>query len=207
MGIISGLVRHSGGLFRVFRAFLDIFVTNEFKQKVRCKGDADLRWPLYLIGGEFVTVGDKFRSEPGFRCECLDHYRGKQYSPQLIIGNYVSFGYYCHIGCVEKIYIGNYVLFGSNILITDHNHGRFIHKDKDVPWIYRDLYVKGSVHIEDNVWIGDNTIIMSGVTIGKGSVIGANSVVTHDIPSYSMAVGCPARIIKSLEIIPTNNET
>ena len=37
---------------------------------------------------------------------------------------------------------------------------------------------------------------MAGVTIGKGSVIGAGSVVTHDIPPYSVAVGCPAKVIK-----------
>ena len=200
MGIVSALVRHSGGLFRVFRASLDIFVTNEFKQKVQCEGEVDLRWPLYLIGGEFVSVGDKFRSEPGFRCECLESYRGKQYYPRLVIGNYVSFGFRCHIGCAEKIVIGNYVLFGSNVLITDHNHGCFEHEEKNIPWAHRDLYIKGPIHIEDNVWIGDNVVVVSGVTIGRGSVIGANSVVTHDIPPYSMAVGCPARVIKSLEL-------
>lgn len=198
MGIVSALVRHLGGLFRVFRSSLDIFVTIDFKQKVRCEGDADLQWPLYLLGGDFISVGDKFRSEPGFRCECIDNYRGSHYNPQLIIGRHVGFGYRCHIGCVEKIVIGNYVLFGSNILITDHNHGRFVQEEKDVPWMHRDLYVKGPVIIEDNVWIGDNVSIMSGVTIGRGSVIGANSVVTNSIPPYSMAVGSPAKVIKSL---------
>lgn len=200
MGIVSILVKHSGLLFRAFRASLDIFVTNEFKQKVRCEGEVDLRWPLSLIGGKYITVGNKFRSEPGLRCECLENYRGKRYSPKLVIGNYVSLGYRCHIGCVEKIVIGDHVLFGSNILIIDHDHGRFVRENKEKPWIHRDLYVKGPIHIEDNVWIGDNVVVVSGVTIGRGSVIGANSVVTHDIPPYSMAVGCPARVIKSLEL-------
>lgn len=198
MGIVSALVRYSGGLFRIFRASLDIFVTNEFKQKVRCEGDADLQWPLYLKGGQYVSVGDKFRSEPGLRCECIDNYKGHAFHPLLIIGHHVGFGYRCHIGCVEKIVIGNYVLFGSNILITDHNHGRFIQEEMNVPWMHRDLYVKGPVVIEDNVWIGDNVSIMSGVTIGRGSVVGANSVVTNSIPPYSMAVGSPAKVIKSL---------
>ena len=68
----------------------------------------------------------------------------------------------------------------------------------DIPWANRDLHIKGPVLIEDSVWIGDNVVVLSGVTIGKGSVIGANSVVTKDIPPYSMAVGCPAKVIKKL---------
>ena len=40
---------------------------------------------------------------------------------------------------------------------------------------------------------------MPNVTIGEGAVIGANAVVTHDIPAYSVAVGIPAKVIKTVE--------
>ena len=53
------------------------------------------------------------------------------------------------------------------------------------------------VVIGSNVWIGANAIVLPGVTIGKGSVIGAGIVVTKDIPPYSVAVGVPAKVIKS----------
>lgn len=54
----------------------------------------------------------------------------------------------------------------------------------------------GNVEIGDNCWIGANVFINPGVKIGNYVVIGANSVITKDIPSHSIAVGSPARVIK-----------
>jgi acetyltransferase-like isoleucine patch superfamily enzyme len=51
--------------------------------------------------------------------------------------------------------------------------------------------------IEDDCWLGDGVKVLDGVTIGRGSVIGAGAVVTKDIPPFSVAVGVPARVIKS----------
>ena len=51
--------------------------------------------------------------------------------------------------------------------------------------------------IEDGAHIGIGSIIMPGVTIGKGAVIGAGAVVTQDIPPYCVAVGVPAKVIKT----------
>jgi acetyltransferase-like isoleucine patch superfamily enzyme len=53
------------------------------------------------------------------------------------------------------------------------------------------------VIIEDHVWIGARAIILPGVTIGEGAVIGAGSVVTKSIAPYSIAVGNPAKVIKT----------
>ncbi|MBL4677498.1 MAG: hypothetical protein JKY70_15040 [Mucilaginibacter sp.] len=53
------------------------------------------------------------------------------------------------------------------------------------------------VIIEDNVWIGETVSVLPGVTIGKGSIIGASAVVTKNIPPYSIAVGNPAKVIKT----------
>ena len=68
----------------------------------------------------------------------------------------------------------------------------------DIPPYKRELISNGPVIIEDNVWIGEGSMIMPNVTIGKGSIIAANSVITKDIPSYCMAAGSPAKIIKTL---------
>ena len=55
-----------------------------------------------------------------------------------------------------------------------------------------------SVIIGDNVWIGGSVTILPGVTIGDNVTIGAGSVVTKDIPSNSIAVGNPCKVIKTL---------
>ena len=54
------------------------------------------------------------------------------------------------------------------------------------------------VTIGDNVWIGGSVTILPGVTIGDNVTIGAGSVVTKDIPSNSIAVGNPCKVIKAL---------
>ncbi len=53
--------------------------------------------------------------------------------------------------------------------------------------------------IKDGAWIGAGATILSGVTIGKFAIVGAASVVTHDVGDYEVAVGSPARVIKTLD--------
>lgn len=55
-----------------------------------------------------------------------------------------------------------------------------------------------AIRIEDDSWIGANVVILPGVTIGRGSTIGAGSIVSRDVPPYSVAVGIPARVVKTL---------
>ena len=54
------------------------------------------------------------------------------------------------------------------------------------------------VSIGCNVWVGGSVVILPGVTIGDNVPIGAGSVVVHDIPSNSIAVGNPCRVVKSI---------
>ncbi|MEH0108984.1 sugar O-acetyltransferase [Tersicoccus sp. MR15.9] len=54
------------------------------------------------------------------------------------------------------------------------------------------------ITLEDNVWLGGGVIVCPGVTIGRNSVVGAGAVVTRDVPPNSVAVGNPARVIRTL---------
>lgn len=92
-----------------------------------------------------------------------------------------------------KLIIGNNVLTGPNVSFFVANHN---YDNTDIP-INSQGYYEDDIVIEDDVWIGANSVITGGVTIGKGSIIGAGSVVTHDIPPYSIAVGSPAKVIRS----------
>lgn len=55
------------------------------------------------------------------------------------------------------------------------------------------------IKIGDNVWLGGGAIVLPGVTIGDNTVVGAGSVVTRDLPANVVAVGNPARVIRSID--------
>ena len=55
----------------------------------------------------------------------------------------------------------------------------------------------GPVEICDGAWLGQNVVIGPNVRVGIGSVVGANSVVLSDVPDFSVAVGAPARVVRS----------
>jgi lipopolysaccharide O-acetyltransferase len=121
----------------------------------------------------------------------------------LLFGNDVQINDYVHISAMERVVIGNNVLMASHIYISDNSHGAYkgdSQSTPDIPPIKRDYYV-APVQIEDNVWIGEGVIIMPGVSVGHGSVIGANSVVTKNIPADSIAVGNPAKVIKTFDTL------
>lgn len=111
------------------------------------------------------------------------------------IGIGVSIGEWTHITSNSNIKIGDGVLTGRYVLISDNSHGISTEEYMKQPPLTRPVITKGKISIEKNVWIGDRAIILGGVTIGEGAIIGANSVVTHDVPPCCVAVGIPAKVI------------
>jgi acetyltransferase-like isoleucine patch superfamily enzyme len=59
------------------------------------------------------------------------------------------------------------------------------------------LKSKGDIILGDDVWLGFGVIVLDGVNIGNGAIVGAGSVVTNNIPDDSIAVGNPARVVKT----------
>ncbi|KQX07703.1 MULTISPECIES: sugar O-acetyltransferase [unclassified Leifsonia] len=88
------------------------------------------------------------------------------------------------------IVIGDDCLIGHNAVLATLNHDLDVSRRADMH--------PGRIVIESNVWLGANVTVVPGVTIGKNSVIGAGSVVTKDVPANSVAVGSPARVVRSL---------
>lgn len=116
--------------------------------------------------------------------------------PEIRIGDGCMIGQYNHITAVRRIIIGNNLLTGRFVLITDNSHGGINREELKIHPAKRDLSSKGEVVIGNNVWIGDKVSILPGVHIGDGCIIGSNSVVTHDFPAFSVIAGSPARLIK-----------
>ncbi|WYZ46182.1 hypothetical protein EsH8_IX_000407 [Colletotrichum jinshuiense] len=96
---------------------------------------------------------------------------------------------------VSLVIIGDGVLFGPNVSIYGASH--------DTSVLSRIKFVEYGlpVRIEDDCWIGGGVIILPGVTIGKGTTVGSGSTVTKSLPPYSVAVGSPAKVIKTLQTV------
>jgi hypothetical protein len=90
--------------------------------------------------------------------------------------------------------LGNHVTVCAGVHFITHDGGVWVLREQ-----HPDIDVFGPITVGNNVFIGPNTLILPGATIGDNCIIGAGSVVTRNIPSNSVAVGIPARVIKSLD--------
>ncbi|MFJ7629960.1 sugar O-acetyltransferase [Streptomyces sp. NPDC097595] len=117
---------------------------------------------------------------------------------------YVDYGSYITVGedtfinynltalDVAPITIGRDCQIGPNVQLLTPTHPVEPEPRRDK------LEAARPITIGDNVWLGGGAIVLAGVTIGDNSVIGAGAVVTKDIPANVVAVGNPARVIRSI---------
>ena len=158
--------------------------------------------PCLLQGGALkeIHIGENTRIQSHSVLECWDKFGDQDFTPAITIGSNSKIGEYSHITACNRITIGNGMLTGRFILITDNSHGSLSLNNSSIPPIKRPLVSKGEIVIGNNVWLGDKVTICGGVHIGDNVIIGANSVVTRDIPANSMAAGIPARVIKQISL-------
>lgn len=113
-------------------------------------------------------------------------------SRKTVIGNHISIREHSFIDG-DNLEIGDNVMIAHASTIVTGSH---IY-DPQIPM--RDTLEDRVVTIGDNVWIGAGAKIIGSVDIGDSVIIGANAVVVKSIPSYSVAVGVPAKVIKKLK--------
>lgn len=108
----------------------------------------------------------------------------------ISIGKRVFINSGCRFQDQGGITIGDDSLIGHNAVIATLQH--------DIAPSRRGDLIPSPVVIGCNVWLGANVTVLPGVTIGNDSVIGAGSVVTKDIPSRTIAIGSPARVVRTI---------
>lgn len=152
-----------------------------------------------IINPDGISIGDNFSGGCDIALWSWNAVNIKGDDCKLIIKNNVSITDRCIISAANRIEIGNGCLLDRDTFITDNSHGENISiNELNISPHERNIFSKGTVIIGDNVWTGKNVCIMPNVKIGNGAIIGANSVVTHNIPPYSVAVGSPAKVIKTI---------
>lgn len=153
---------------------------------------------LWGGGGKHIAIGDDTIIQRHSILGCWTSYHDQTFSPSITIGNNCNIGEYCHITAINKIVIGNGLLTGRFVLISDNSHGGLSQEEALIPPAARKLVSKGPVIIGNNVWIGDKATILAGVHIGDNAIIAANAVVTEDVPAHTMVAGAPATVRKRL---------
>ena len=81
------------------------------------------------------------------------------------------------------------VMIAANVQLLSNNHDEY---DRQV------LTCK-PIHIKKGAWIGAGASILPGVTIGENAIVGAGAIVTKDVGDCEVAVGIPARVVKTLD--------
>jgi len=170
-------------------------VAGEFR---RFGPGASVARDVVLINPRYISMGRGASVGARTVLSAWDQYEGAPFTPEILIGEGTSIGAECHMTAITTISIGQGVLTGKKVTVTDNSHGPASADQIDIPPARRRLVSKGPVIIEDNVWIGDKATILPGVRIGRGAIIAANSVVTTDIPAGCVAAGIPARVVRDM---------
>lgn len=113
--------------------------------------------------------------------------------PRLSIGDNTWIGHNVQfIGGDADVIIGKNVDVGPSVLFASGTH-HFGNENRRAGTGY-----SKNILVGDGCWIGASATILGGVSIGSGSIVGAGSLVKDDIPSNSLVVGVPAKIVRNL---------
>lgn len=180
-------------IYWLFRNYIDISKINyRFRLRVfKKKGDAGK--PLRLLNIDNIIIGNNVRIRDGYRIECYESFYGKKLSPKLILEDRVIIGPGFTGFIASELTIGKDTILAGNVTLITENHG--MNPESDIPFHAQPLTI-GPVSIGEGCWLGQNVVVLPNVKIGNKCVIASSAVVSSDIPDYSVAAGCPARVIK-----------
>jgi len=130
---------------------------------------------------------DRDRSQDGVNLGKYSYLKPSARAFNCDIGRFVQPGDNCVIGMIGH---------DPSCVTTYPLHYHFTASKPDLSELAATQRTSGRTKIGHNAYLGEDSIIMGGVTVGDGAVIAARAVVTKDIPSYCIAAGVPARVIR-----------
>jgi len=141
---------------------------------------------LILRNRGHISIGNRVQIHTHYAKSILTTFPGGN----LEIGDRTVLNYGSDISVTGSVKIGSDCLIGTHVIILDNDYHDVMNRSaRPSP---------RSVTIADRAWIGNRSIIMPGVTIGAGAVVGAGSVVVDDVPPGTVALGNPARVVRTL---------
>jgi acetyltransferase-like isoleucine patch superfamily enzyme len=146
--------------------------------------------PVRLVGEAAIAIGSDVWVGAGSWLQSLSETDGVT----LSIGDGTSISGNVVISAARSVRLGKKVLLARGVYISDHIHN---YGDTTKAVLDQGIGRVEPVEIGDGAWLGENVVVCPGVSIGRGAVIGANAVVTTDVPDHSLAVGAPARVVRS----------
>ena len=165
----------------IFEILSSVLTTLKFRFIKPCIGKKSIiRRKTQIINYKNVKIGDN--------CILQDFiYIRAGANGKVILKNGCMVNSFCRFFGHGGIEIGDNSQLGPGVTITTTDHD---YRKENLNEIFK------KVTIGKRVWIGANVTILPGITIGDNCVVGAGSVVTKDLPSNSVAVGVPVKVIK-----------
>lgn len=158
-----------------------------------CGRNVRFDYPVRIENPGSVTIGCDVILYPRVWLNPVSEWRGNIYNGKIEIGNRVKLGYGVQISSAESIVIEDDVAMGAGAVVVDHIHD---HRYPGIPVIDAPLSQPKPVRIGKRSFLGVYCLIGPGVQIGEQAVVAANAVVLKDVPSFCIAAGNPARIMR-----------
>ena len=149
--------------------------------------------PLCVKGRKYISIGERCNISEGARIEAIDQWNEQEFYPEIIIGNNTSIENYLHITSAGRIKVGHDCVLSSRVYITNIDHDYSILHQK----VNNQKLIVADVEIGNYCFLGMDVKVFPGVTIGDNVIVGSNSIVMNDLPSNSVCVGIPAKVIKT----------
>jgi len=180
MSLLIRTFREPGNAFQVLKARYQLRRCSTVALSVRVRGR------VFVENHGDMSIGERVRIDGRMNPVEIVAWQGSR----LTIGSGTFLNYGVSLSAHREVRIGRDCLIGNYVTIMDNDYHDLKYRDRPGP--------SSPILIGDRVWIGIRSVVLRGVQIGDGSVIGAGSVVTSNIPPNSLAVGVPARVIRSL---------